>query len=107
MVQVLRVMRASKLLARYDDRIGFSFVKMRIFKYLVLITTIAHWSACMFRLVASIESNDEAPNWITVYFGTEGEISLSLSLSSFLLLSLPGSVCNSAALCLFAFVLTH
>ena len=97
MVQVLRVMRASKLLARYDDRIGFSFVKMRIFKYLVLITTIAHWSACMFRLVASIESNDEAPNWITVYFGTEGERSLSLSLSSFLLLSLPGSV--SSCLC--------
>ena len=84
---MLRVMRASKLLARYDDRIGFSFVKMRIFKYLVLMTTIAHWSACMIRLVTSIESNDEAPNWITVYFGTEGESSLIVSLS------LPGWVC--------------
>ena len=57
--QVVRVLRASRIIARYDDRVGISFVKFRIGKYITIVLLMSHWLACVLRLVTLIEGDEE------------------------------------------------
>ena len=62
LAKVLKVLRSSRIVARYDDRVGLSFVKLRIAKYMLLILISTHWVACFLRLVPLIE--DSETSWI-------------------------------------------
>lgn len=61
-------MRASRIIARYDDRVGISFVKARIVTYILIVVFCSHWLACILKLTVVIEA-DESANWILAYFG--------------------------------------
>ncbi len=63
------MLRTSHVIARYDDRVGISFVKLRIVKYVCILLLAAHWLACALRLCVEIEAN-ETDNWIYAYYGT-------------------------------------
>ena len=67
-MQILRVLRASRIIARYDDEIGISFVHLKIITYSCLLVVSVHWCACLYRLVVLLEDSPE--NWIQTYFGT-------------------------------------
>jgi len=69
LAKVLRILRASRIIARYDDRVGLDFRMMRILSYVGIVVLSAHWMACLLRLVPQIE-NSEDNNWILFYFGT-------------------------------------
>lgn len=69
LAKILRVMRASRIIARYDDRVGISFVKFRIVKYTCTVLISSHWCACLLRMVPLLEGR-ENDNWILRYFGT-------------------------------------
>jgi len=69
LAKILRVLRASRIIARYDDRVGISFVKFRIMKYSFSVLICSHWCACLLRLVTLVEGNPDK-NWIFDYFGT-------------------------------------
>ena len=67
--QIAKVARASNVVSSYDDRVGIDFIKFRIGIYLSMMLIVAHWSACVYRLVPSIEGlDDEDSSWISVYF---------------------------------------
>jgi len=70
--KVLRVVKASKLVQRYDDRVGISYVKFRLTMNFFLMVVLNHWSACIFRIVVFIEGSEDA-NWILSYFGRPAE----------------------------------
>jgi len=67
--KTLRVLRVSRLVTRYDDRVGISFSKLRVWKYLFFTMISSHWLACMLRIVPIIE-DDPSSNWIVGYFGS-------------------------------------
>jgi len=71
--KVLRVLKASRIVARYDDRVGIDFTKFRISTDLALMAVVAHWSACLLRFVVLIEGDDTGDNWIFHYFGKHAD----------------------------------
>ena len=68
LAKILRVVRASRIVTRYDDEVGISFIHFRIAKYSALLVVSVHWFACAYRLVAQLEDSRET-NWLVNYYG--------------------------------------
>jgi len=68
--KIMKVLRGNAIVERYDDRVGISFIKLKMWKYLMMTLVSSHWMACILRLVPLIE-DDTSKNWIIRYFGSE------------------------------------
>ena len=70
LVKLLRVLRASRILGRWESSIGLSYAALSIIKFSGLTLVLAHWLACMFRVVASFSQDGHVAligSWLHKY----------------------------------------
>jgi hypothetical protein len=63
-IKILRIFRASRILQRWESRIGFSYSLLNLLENMVLLTMLTHWGSCFWYLAASLQSDPENLNWI-------------------------------------------
>lgn len=76
LLKLARILRASRIFARWENQINLSYSVMSLLKFMVGVTTIAHWMACAFRIVIDMEghSNPRGPdNWLQGYMDMDEE----------------------------------
>merc|ERR1719399_2505198 len=55
LLKLLRIMRAMRILERWEDLIAVSYAVIALIKFFLMVVVLAHWSACLLRLVPSLE----------------------------------------------------
>ena len=58
LLKILRVVRASRLLSRWEDRLGGSYTTRAVIQFTVMIWMTTHWTACVWRLVVNFEVDE-------------------------------------------------
>ena len=68
LAKLLRVVRASRMLKRWETKLALSYAAMSLIKFAILVTTLAHWIACMLAIVPQLEMqvtyNNFPDSWI-------------------------------------------
>jgi len=62
LVKLLRILRSSRLVNRMQLAIGLSFAAYSLAKFSVIVVSVLHWTACIWRMVPDLEQADN--NWI-------------------------------------------
>jgi hypothetical protein len=63
LVKLVRILRSSRIAYRAQLALGLSYAGYSLVKFSVIVITMLHWIACLWRLVPVLEHNDE--NWMT------------------------------------------
>jgi CRP-like cAMP-binding protein len=63
-IKILRIFRASRILQRWESRVGCSYSLINLVENMVLLTMLTHWGSCFWYLAASLQSEGENLNWI-------------------------------------------
>jgi len=56
LLKLLRILRASRLLQRWETRVGITHIQMTMLKLIVMIVLATHWLACMWGLIPFVQS---------------------------------------------------
>jgi hypothetical protein len=54
LLKLLRLIKAAHLLKRYESQLGVSFAVLALIKFMVILLTVAHWSACAWYISGSV-----------------------------------------------------
>jgi potassium voltage-gated channel Eag-related subfamily H protein 7 len=54
LLKLLRLIKAARILKRYESQLGVSFAMLALIKFLVLLLTVAHWSACVWYITGAV-----------------------------------------------------
>jgi hypothetical protein len=68
LMKLLRTMRIGRLLSRWQQRLNLSFRSLHLCKFLMGGITACHWMACIWRIIPSLEMEND--DWVTKYYGT-------------------------------------
>jgi hypothetical protein len=61
-VKLFRIFRASRILQRWESRIGFSYSLMGLVEKMLILTMLTHWGACFWYLAAVLQV--DANSWV-------------------------------------------
>ena len=70
LAKLLRIFRSSRIVRRYQSHVGISHATQTMIRFAVMIVTIAHWLACLWGTVTTVDSTMEfgqPVNWIRDY----------------------------------------
>ncbi|GMH37815.1 hypothetical protein BSKO_05688 [Bryopsis sp. KO-2023] len=65
LIRLLRVLRLSRILNRLKWWAGIRFAVRKIIRFIIMITTVAHWNACLWGFMASVDDWDGS--WAGTY----------------------------------------
>lgn len=76
LLKLARIFRASRIFARWENSISLSYSWMSLIKFMVGVATVAHWMACVWRLVVDVDAveydaNGDLQNWLIGYGADE------------------------------------
>lgn len=54
-VKLARILRASRIIKRWQDYIGLSFAMISLYRFLILVLVLAHWLACVWGYMGSVD----------------------------------------------------
>jgi hypothetical protein len=63
LIKLVRILRSSRIAYRVQLALGLSFAGYNLVKFSVIVVTMLHWIACLWRLVPVMEHQEE--NWMT------------------------------------------
>ena len=75
-----QVIRASRIVSRWESSFSVSYAHLTVMRLGLLLTTVAHWMACLWGLSATSAVRDDQWTWIT---GQEKSDSTSLQRGCF------------------------
>lgn len=67
LVKLLRVLRATRIIARWQARVGIKYAILSLGKYAIFVLILAHWGACLFAITARM--TDGEATWMDAYIG--------------------------------------
>lgn len=70
LAKLLRIFRSSRIVKRYQSHIGISHATQTMIKFGVMIVTIAHWLACLWGVVTTVDNTmkyGNQVNWMRDY----------------------------------------
>ena len=85
LLKLLRLTRGMKMIERWQNEFSVDFGMLSLVKMFIAVLTMAHWVACMFRLIPDLvapASDEEAKNWMTETMNLDGVAIKESSLSS-------------------------
>jgi potassium voltage-gated channel Eag-related subfamily H protein 7 len=60
LLKLLRLIKAARILKRYESQLGVSFAMLALLKFMVVLITVAHWSACLWYITGAVS---ETKGW--------------------------------------------
>jgi potassium voltage-gated channel Eag-related subfamily H protein 7 len=58
LLKLLRILRASRIFKRWEQQMGMAYSKRSLLKFFVYLSFLAHWIACVHRLLPQIEGTE-------------------------------------------------
>lgn len=68
LTKLLRILRASRIIRRWESRLAYKYLTLKLARFVVYLLSLTHWLACGFKLVADFENTED--NWLNAYFAS-------------------------------------
>mmetsp|Transcript_29358 Transcript_29358/g.95665 ORF Transcript_29358/g.95665 Transcript_29358/m.95665 type:complete len:662 (+) Transcript_29358:116-2101(+) len=69
LAKLLRVLRSGRIFQRFENTMSIKYGLLKLTKFIVATTLVAHWMGCLWHLVQQIEAGK--CSWVASYFGDE------------------------------------
>jgi len=66
LAKLLRLLRSGRMFQRWESTVAVNYAKMSLFKFMGITLAFAHWLACAFHILVTIEDNPDQ-SWIVHY----------------------------------------
>jgi hypothetical protein len=78
LLKLLRLARGLQMIERWQNEFSVDFGMVKLGKLFLTMVTMAHWAACILRMLPDLEDDPDRPNWMTEKFNNDG-VSVRLS----------------------------